>query len=86
MKIFCFLFGHKCDDHCTGYDGWRDCFFWVCHICESELDIYEAHIKAGFLHDIWLRLVSRFRDIFPEKCSACGHRYKCDESVDHIPF
>lgn len=27
-----------------------------------------------------------FRKWIPEKCSDCGHRYKCDESIDHIPF
>ena len=27
-----------------------------------------------------------FRKWWPEKCSSCGHRFKCDDDVDHIPF
>lgn len=26
------------------------------------------------------------RRLWPRKCPDCGRRYKCDETVDHIPF
>lgn len=27
-----------------------------------------------------------WRRLFPQKCIDCGRRYRCDETVDHIPF
>lgn len=27
-----------------------------------------------------------FRKWWPRPCSDCGRRFKCDESVDHLPF
>lgn len=86
FKIKCFLFGHSCEFEETGFCTTRNEYIWLCHRCNKELDFYNANIKPGVILDIWLRITERFRDVFPEKCEHCGKRYKCDESIDHIPF
>ena len=27
-----------------------------------------------------------FRKWWPRKCRECGHRWRCDDSVSHVPF
>jgi len=39
-------------------------------------------------HYHFLAFCERFswRRLFPKRCPDCGHWYKCDENISHIPF
>lgn len=49
----------------------------------NVLDPIHKRIWSFFKYEIWYRLRSI---IYPIKCMQCGHRYKHDKSVDHLPF
>ena len=47
-----------------------------------------SHLVGDTRHSRFMESCARFswRMLFPRKCVDCGHRYKCDETVDHLPF
>lgn len=66
------------------------------HCGRFRVDYYGQSTEFEFyaLDPIHKRIYERISDllfkiksiVFPDKCWQCGHRYKHDESVDHLPF
>ena len=57
-----------------------------CTRCDSPLDYADMveesrheRCKAAIHYWFW-------RKWWPARCPDCGRRYRCDETVDHIPF
>ena len=44
-------------------------------VAESRHERCKAWVRCWFWRKWW-----------PARCLYCGHRYRCDESIDHIPF
>lgn len=83
--LICWYFGHKVDSHAFGHDG--DCYLWFCHRCGKEdIDFYEAAGPRRYDNTLFFLRYWLFRKWFPAKCMDCGRRYKCNDSVEHIPF
>lgn len=83
LKLRCWLFG--CEAHPQEYCH-RDDNRFDCIHCGEETSYGDLVGDTRFnrLQDwvnYWL-----FRKWWPVKCSHCGHRFGCDESVDHLPF
>lgn len=83
LKIRCWLFG--CEAHPQEYCH-RDDNRFDCIHCGEETSYGDLVGDTRFnrLRDwvnYWL-----FRKWWPVKCIQCGHRFGCDESVDHLPF
>lgn len=60
--------------------------FLECYRCGGIVDYgdlvgYTRHERAKDWAHYWM-----FRKWWPKKCFDCGHRWKCDETKDHIPF
>ncbi|MFQ6333225.1 hypothetical protein [Methylophilus sp. 3sh_L] len=83
LKMRCWLFG--CEAHPQEYCHSDDHLFTCIH-CGEEASYSDMvgdtrinRFKSWI--NYWL-----FRKWWPVKCSDCGHRFGCDESVDHVPF
>ena len=88
-RFLCWWFG--CDADHDNAQSWHDYDHWEYHVpcrrCDCK-DVSYADQVGDTRHNrfknwcnYWL-----FRKWWPAKCSECGHRFKCDESIDHIPF
>lgn len=79
-KLKCWWLGHDPDYTGSNNTHCKRCDLW-------DVDYYDLVNPGGKYQRIkdffkyWF-----FRKWFPKKCSDCGKRYKCDESIDHIPF
>lgn len=88
-RALCWWFGCEPDHDktCCAYDEFNTWCHTPCKRCDV-LDVDYASLVGDTRHNrmkenlrYWL-----FRKWWPEKCSDCGHRYKCDDSIDHLPF
>lgn len=84
QKFQCWWFG------CTQEYDYYGCPEDKCSVCGKEIDY--ASCAGDTRHNKMKEYIFGnlkyylFRKWFPEKCEYCGHRYKCDELIDHIPF
>lgn len=85
MKLLCWWFG--CHPRPHSFYGARYEICWRCgeEVPYSDLVGDTRHNRAKQWANYWL-----FRKWFPERCRACGRRWKCNESISHedadIPF
>jgi len=83
MRLWCWWFG--CDAHSQECYH-RDDDMFQCMRCGDEASYSDMvgdtrHNRFKNAARYWL-----WRKWWPVKCCDCGHRFGCDESVDHIPF
>lgn len=57
-----------------------------CMRCGGVLDYYD--LVGDTRHSRFMDFCRQWgwRRLWPKRCTDCGHRFKCDDSVDHIPF
>ena len=81
MKIRCWWFG--CDRHPQDFSPPNQVSCMFCGECISYSDLV-----GDTRHYRFMNFLSKFspRRLFPARCPDCGHRYKCDDKIDHIPF
>lgn len=81
MNIRCWWFG--CERHPEDYSDPDTvaCVHCGGHVTYSDLVGDTRHYR-------FMEWLARFnpRRLYPPKCPYCGHRYKCNQFVDHIPF
>lgn len=79
MGLYCWWFG--CERHPEDYTP-PD---YVCCVRCGENVTY-SDLVGDTRHYRFMDLCAKFspRRLFPPKCPDCGHRYRCDDSVDHF--
>lgn len=82
-RLYCWWFGHAPDYQARMYGD--DCT--PCERCGIE-DIDYGDLVQPSRHEFLKAKIPYlfYRKWFPAKCPDCGHRYKCDETNEHIPF
>jgi hypothetical protein len=76
MNLICWYFG--CEQHPQDPSPPEVAYCWRCNRYVDYGDTV-----GDTRHN---RFKSWLKGLWPRKCQDCGHRFKCDESVDHIPF
>lgn len=81
LRLLCWWFGCHLEDDPIGYPDYQ-----ICQRCGDCMDYYD--LVSDTRHNFFKEWVSYwlFRKWLPAKCSECGHRFKHDSNVDHIPF
>ena len=90
-RFICWWFGCKPDHDNAVFDTDEYSYGWCtpCMRCH-ETDIGYDDLVGDARHKRFKKWLNYYlyRKWWPEKCTDCGHRYKCNNSIthDHIPF
>lgn len=80
-RIRCWWFGCEMDPYDTAPIGITRCVRCAEVVTYSDAVGDTRHYRTKAWLTFWL-----FRKWLPEKCAACGGRWRHDETKDHLPF
>lgn len=80
-RLVCWWFGCEEDPQDPAPPTYTHCVRCGELVSYSDLVGDTRHYRFSTAARYWL-----LRKWWPHRCGFCGHRYTCNESVDHIPF
>lgn len=84
-RLLCWWFGCEPDYQRFDHDGTVPCT--RCGAGDTSYADRVGDTRHNRLMDRWHRFTWwTVRRWLPHKCPACGHRWKCDDNCDGIPF
>jgi ribosomal protein S27E len=80
-RFYCWWYGCQQHEQCSAPSEEATCYCCGKTVNYSDMVGDTRHYRFT----VWMHRLSPSR-IFPKKCPDCGNRYKCDDTIDHLPF